>query len=141
MRYLALAVTLLLTTTVTAQRATAPSVADLQGRWEVTSGEHDGKPMPAIVGGIMTIAGDQFQIRTASGNVLRGSLSIIGNASPSQLDLVHADGSRWEAIFEVTQDTFRLNYVDAGGMEPRPTTFTTSEKTEASIVALKRSKP
>ena len=48
----------------------------LQGRWVVTGGEHGGKPMDAIKGGVMTIAGDAFEIRTASGNMLKGTLKL-----------------------------------------------------------------
>ena len=41
-------------------------------------------------------------------------------------------------IYEVTGDTARLNYVEAGGKDRRPESFTTSDKTEASIVLLRR---
>lgn len=55
-----------------------------------------------------------------------------------QMDLLHADGERWEAIYEVSGEAFRINYVEAGGKDPRPATFTTSEKTEESIVTMRR---
>jgi hypothetical protein len=53
------------------------------------------------------------------------------------MDMLHADGNVWEAIYETTADTLRLNYVERG-KDPRPTAFTTSEKTEESIVRLRR---
>lgn len=113
-------------------------LATLQGRWVVTGAEHEGKPFDAIKGGVMTIAGDGFEIRTASGNMLKGTLRLDASKQPSLLDMVHADGERWEAIYAIEGDTFRLNYVEAGGKDPRPTTFTTSDTTEATIITLRR---
>jgi hypothetical protein len=54
------------------------------------------------------------------------------------MDLIHADGTEWEAVYEVTADTFRLSYVVKGDKDPRPATFKTSEKTEESLVVLRR---
>ena len=119
--------------------AQAPDRAEgLQGRWVVLGGEHDGKPMDGIKGGIIVIAGTTFEIRTASGNMLKGTLRLDASKQPAQMDLVHADGKVWEAIYEVTGDKARLNYVEAGGADRRPEDFTTSDKTEASIVLLGR---
>jgi uncharacterized protein (TIGR03067 family) len=110
----------------------------LQGRWVVTGGEHGGKPMDSLKGGVMTITGDAFEIRTASGNMLKGTLKLDAATRPFKMDLIHADGDVWEAIYDATPDTLRLNYVEKGLKDPRPTAFTTSEKTEESIVTLRR---
>lgn len=115
--------------------------APLQGRWVVTGGEHGGKPMDSIKGGVMSVVGEAFEIRTASGNILKGTLRLDASTPPFKMDLVHADGEVWEAVYETTADTFRLNYVEKGGKDPRPTSFTTSEKTEESIVTLRRESP
>lgn len=115
-----------------------PGTEAVQGRWTVTSGEHNGRPLDAIKGGVMTVTGDAFEIRTSSGNMLRGTLRVDTSKSPLQMDLLHADGARWEAIYEVTGDNFRLNYVEAGGKDRRPDAFTTSDATEASIVTMRR---
>ena len=56
------------------------------------------------------------------------------------MDMIHADGAVWEAVFETTGDTFRLNYVEKREKDPRPTGFKTSEKTEESLVVLQRQK-
>jgi uncharacterized protein (TIGR03067 family) len=116
----------------------ASALAPLQGRWVVTGGEHNGKPMDSIKGGVMTIAGSAFEVRTASGNMLKGTLRVNNSTRPFQLDMLHADGAKWEAIYAIEGDVFRLNYVDAGGKDPRPAAFTTSEKTEESIVHMRR---
>jgi uncharacterized protein (TIGR03067 family) len=127
----------LVTLVVCAIHAQDPA-APLQGRWVVTGGEHNGKAMNTIIGGVMTIAGTGFEIRTASGNVLTGTLRLDTSTRPLEMDLIHADGAEWEAIYELAGDTLRLNYVEKGGKDPRPAAFTTSDKTEESIVVLRR---
>ena len=42
----------------------------------VSAAEHNGKPFDAIKGGVMTIASEGFEIRTASGNMLKGTLKV-----------------------------------------------------------------
>jgi uncharacterized protein (TIGR03067 family) len=120
--------------TVYAQNASAP----LQGRWVVTGAEHNGKPMNGLNGGVMTVNGGAFEIRTASGNMLKGTLRLDPSTTPAQMDMVHADGVQWEAIYELAGDTLRLNYVVKGEKDPRPTAFATSEKTEESLIMLRR---
>jgi len=116
------------------------AAALLQGRWLVVDGEHNGKPMKGLNGGIMTVTGSAWEIRTASGNMLKGTLKVDASKKPAQMDMVHADGTIWEAVYETTGDTFRLNYVEKGEKDPRPTGFKTSEKTEESLVVLQRQK-
>jgi len=118
-------------------RAQAPAASALQGRWVVAAAEHQGKPFDVIKGGVMTITGNEFEVRTASGNMLKGRLAL-DPKQPSHLDMLHADGARWEAIFAVDGDTLRLNYVEAGGKEPRPTAFATTPDSEATSITLLR---
>ena len=124
----------LLVSVIHGQDAAAP----LQGRWVVTGAEHNGKPMNSITGGVMIIAGTGFEIRNASGNVLKGTLRLDLSTRPLTMDFIHADGAEWEAIYEIAGDTLRLNYVEKGGKDPRPRAFTTSERTEESLVVLRR---
>src|SRR5688572_30962514 len=112
----------------------------LQGRWVVVDGEHNGKPMKGLNGGVMTVTGTAFEIRTASGNMLKGTLKLDATKKPAQMDMIHADGTVWEAVYETAGDTFRLNYVAKGDTDPRPTTFKTSDKTEESLIVLQRQK-
>ena len=136
MRRLSIAAAVVLTVALTlhAQDATAP----LQGRWVVTGAEHNAKPMTTLNGGVMTVNGSAFEIRTASGTMLKGTLRLDAAKKPSHMDMVHADGLEWEAIYEVTGDTMRLNYVVKGEKDPRPAAFNTSEKTEESLIVLRR---
>jgi uncharacterized protein (TIGR03067 family) len=132
-----LAVTWLIPPVAAGQAAVAVPSA-LQGRWVVTGAEHEGKPMPGLNGGVMTVTDETFEIRTASGNLLRGTLKVDASRKPAEFDFLHADGARWEAIYEITAGTLRLNYVESGGKDKRPTDFTTSAQTEASVVTLRR---
>lgn len=116
------------------------ALAALQGRWTVAAAEHRGKPFDLIKGGVMTVSGSDFEIRTATGNLLRGKLQLDNSTRPFHMDLLHADGDRWEAIYETSGDSFRLNYVEANGKEPRPQTFTTSDTTEATVISLTRTR-
>lgn len=130
------AITIVLSTGMAAQDAAAP----IQGRWVVVDAEHNAKPMKGLNGGVMTVTGSAFEIRTASGNVLKGTLKLDATKKPAHMDLVHADGTVWEAVYEATGDTFRLNYVEKGEKDPRPAGFKTSEKTEESLIVLQREK-
>lgn len=132
-----LTVLVAVTASLAAQDQTAV-LQPLQGRWVVTSAEHNAKPLDAIKGGVMTITGSGFEIRTASGNVLKGTLRLDASKAPMQMDLLHADGARWEAIYAAEGETLRLNYVEAGGKDPRPAAFTTSAKTEETVISLRR---
>ncbi len=123
-----------------ASAAAQDASAALQGRWVVVDAEHNAKPMKGLNGGVMTVTGNGFEIRTASGNVLKGTLTLDATKKPAHVDLVHADGTVWEAVYEATAGTFRLNYVEKGEKDPRPTGFKTSEKTEESLIVLQREK-
>lgn len=136
-----LLICLVFTLTFVADRVLGQDPATpLQGRWVVVDGEHNGKPMKGLNGGVMTVTGSAFEIRTASGNILKGTLKLDATKKPAQMDMVHADGVVWEAIYETSGDMFRLNYVAKGEKDPRPATFRTSEKTEESLIVLQRQK-
>lgn len=118
--------------------ATSRAPDALQGSWVVVSAEHGGNDMQSVVGGVMEVEGDAFSIRTTSGNRLQGKLKAFPRKSPPQLDLVHDNGTRWIAIYDVDGETLRYNYIDVAQGEPRPTTFTTSPDTEVSLMILRR---
>ena len=122
--------------TVLARQADA--LAPLQGRWVVTGGEHNAEPMNSLNGGVMAIDGAAFEITTASGNVLAGTLEVDASMRPHKVDLLHANGTRWAAVFEVDGATLRLNYVDASDVDPRPTGFKTLATNEESLIVLRR---
>ena len=114
------------------------ALAPLQGRWVVTAGEHNGESTDSLDGGVMAVDGAAFEITTASGNVLAGMLEVEASMRPQRLDLLHANGTRWLAVFEVDGTVLRLNYVDASGPDPRPTGFETLPTNEESLIVLGR---
>lgn len=126
--------------TVTGAAAQLPDAVlePLQGRWVVTGGEHNAKPLDVVKGGVMTVTGNAFEVRTASGNILKGTLRLDASKQPAHIDFLHADGERWEGIYDVSGEGFRLNYVEAGGKDPRPTAFATSDKTEETVITMRR---
>jgi uncharacterized protein (TIGR03067 family) len=91
-----------------------------------------------IKGGLLTIRDQRFALHTPNGSDFPGQLKIDASTMPLSLDFVHADGTVWEAIYAVEGDAFRLNYIEAGGKEKRPTLFETGSDTEASIIVLQR---
>jgi uncharacterized protein (TIGR03067 family) len=115
--------------------------AALQGSWTVIAGEHGGRPMDSMNGGIMEVKGDRFRISTSSGTLLEGQLILDSSKTPALMVMQHDSGMRWEAIYEVSGNDFRMNYIDAAGPDPLPEVFRTSEETEASVVVLTRSEP
>lgn len=123
---------------LTAQDRAAEELARFQGAWAVTAGEQNGKPFDAIRGGTLTVTDRTFALRTAGGNEFKGEIRINVSTSPAQLDFVHANGMVWEAIYSVDEDAFKLNYVEAGGRDRRPTVFATSTGTAGTIVVMRR---
>ena len=87
---------------------------------------------------MLTITDDKFALHTASGRDLKGQLKINASAAPHTLDFVHADGTLWEAIYSLDGDAFKLNYIEAGAKDKRPTLFVTGNGTEASIIVMSR---
>ena len=135
-----LALTLLFTATVVAvQEPNADELKRLQGGWQVVAAEQRGKPFDAIKGGALIVEGNTFFLRTAAGNEFRGEIRLGPANSPKQLDFVHAkNGPVWEAIYTVTDDSFRLNYVDAGGRDRRPTLFATTADSAGTVIVMRR---
>ena len=116
----------------------AAALKPLQGRWIITSAQHQGKAIEGLTGGVMLITGQTFEIRPATGMPMKGTLKIDSTKRPLQIDFTHAGGVRWEGIYEVAVTSLRLAYVDAGVEEPRPDGFTTSAKSEVSSVSMRR---
>jgi len=117
--------------------ATAAELAHLRGAWTVTAAEQGGKPFDAINGGVLTIDGTSFALRTASGNELAGTIAIDPGAVPKQLDFLHSTGKIWEAIYTVAGEVLRLNYVERGDA-PRPTVFATTADTPSTVIVLRK---
>ena len=110
----------------------------LQGEWTVAAAEQRGRPFDVIVGGVLTITGDRFALRTAADNEFQGRIRIDATPSPAHLDFIHDDGLLWEAIFAAQPDFFRLNYIEADSDTTRPTLFATTADTPGTVIVLQR---
>ena len=125
--------------TVAAQDQVAQELARLEGGWMVVAAEQRGKPFDAIRGGGLVIEGRTFFLKTAADNEFKGEIRIDPTKSPKQLDFVHATGGVvWQAIYTVDEEMFRLNYVEAGGRDPRPTLFATSSDSAGTVIVMNR---
>ena len=132
-------VVVLLSTSVIAQDKAAEELQKLQGVWTVTAAEQRGRPLDVIKGGALTIAGHAFALKTAAGNQFTGDVRVNPAPAPRQLDFVHANnGPVWEAIYTVSDDVLRLNYVEGGGSDKRPTLFATSADTAGTVIVLRK---
>jgi uncharacterized protein (TIGR03067 family) len=122
-----------------AQDQSADEFGKLEGGWMVVAAEQRGKPFDAIRGGALVIEGRTFFLRTAAKNEFKGELKIDASKSPKQLDFIHAQGGAvWQAIYTVDEETFRLNYVEAGDKTARPTIFATSSDSAGTVIVMNR---
>jgi uncharacterized protein (TIGR03067 family) len=121
-----------------AQDQTA-ELARLEGGWMVVAAEQRGKPFDAIRGGGLVIEGRTFLLRTAAGNEFKGEIRVDASKSPRHLDFVHAEGGVvWHAIYTVDEEMLRLNYIEAGGRDRRPTLFATSSDSAGTVIVMTR---
>ena len=138
-RVASLAAVLVWAASVAAQDQTTDELKQLQGVWTVTAAEQRGRPFDAIKGGVLTIAEGSFVLKTAAGNEFKGGVRVYPSTTLRQLDFLHANqGPVWEAIYAVTDDVLRLNYVEGGGSDKRPTLFATSADTAGTVIVLRR---
>ena len=113
-------------------------IRTLQGEWTVAAAEQRGRPFDVIVGGVLTITDDRFELLTATGNAFEGQIRVDASKSPRELDFRHDDGLLWEAIYVAQPDFFRLNYVEADADTPRPTLFVTTADTPGTVIVMQR---
>jgi uncharacterized protein (TIGR03067 family) len=105
----------------------------------VTAAEQNGRPLDVIKGGVLSISDRSFALRTAAGNEFQGELRVNPTTSPKQVDFVHAGGTTvWEGIYTAEGEVFRLNYVEAGGRDKRPTLFATSADLPGLVIVMRR---
>ncbi|OAE10939.1 hypothetical protein AZH11_23400 [Pseudomonas simiae] len=114
-----------------------PSLSDpdyqmLQGAWEQTSLEDNGVVNPvdahSAPGAITTISGDQFEVRTVSGEILlAGSFSLDSSTEPKSITWVDSigddAGKPLPASYRLEKNDFVFIAADEG--MPRPAVFST----------------
>lgn len=109
-----------------------PDVEALQGAWEQTSLEDSGvlNPVDAHTapGAITTIAGDRFEVKTISGEILlAGRFSLDSTTNPKSItwvdDIGDDAGKQLPASYRLEGDEFV--FIAADESMPRPTLFST----------------
>ncbi|MGU3305533.1 TIGR03067 domain-containing protein [Pseudomonas sp. M5A4_2d] len=114
------------------QSLSDPDYQMLQGAWEQTSLEDNGVVNPvdahSAPGAITTISGDQFEVRTVSGEILlAGSFSLDSSTQPKSITWVDSmgddAGKPLPASYRLEKDDFVFIAADEG--MPRPAVFST----------------
>jgi uncharacterized protein (TIGR03067 family) len=108
--------------------AAGPAASDprLAGSWRAVEAEQDGRPAPELVGHVLTVEADRFQIAAPDGApIYQGAWSADPAATPATIDFVNEAGASagvtWLGVYAI--DGSRLSIVDNAPdpTRPRPT--------------------
>src|SRR5688572_26212860 len=91
---------------------TKKDVEKLQGKWELTSSEKDGKKMPT--GSMREVKGDKYTI-TAKGKVLgKGTIKLDATARPKAIDATRDGDKTMLGIYAIDGDEQKVCLAPAG---------------------------
>src|SRR5439155_19960068 len=84
----------------------------LQGTWEATAAERDGKSVTDVVGHRLTFSGPKFQIESKDGKlVYAGTFRVDPGVKPAAIDFEHSEGAlkgkSWKGIYSLDGDTLK----------------------------------
>jgi uncharacterized protein (TIGR03067 family) len=87
----------------------AEATQRLQGSWDATKAERDGKAAGELVGHRLTFTGSKFLIRSKSGKRLyAGTARTSSNVRPAAIDFTHQDGDLkgkvWKGIYALDRN-------------------------------------
>ena len=87
----------------------AEATQRLQGSWDATNAERDGKAAGELVGHRLTFTGSKFLIRSKSGKRLyAGTARTSSNVRPAAIDFTHLDGDLkgkvWKGIYALDRN-------------------------------------
>ena len=125
--------------------ADAPKKVDpLQGVWELSGGERDGKPLPdKELKGKLILKGSEYSFTPGGGEKVTGTQKLNSKADPKTIDIVDTTGPHKGktclGLYEVQDDnTFRCVFAPTG--KPRPTKFETQPDSGQWLHVWKRAK-
>ncbi len=118
----------------------------LQGTWEATTAERDGKPAADVVGHRLTFSGAKFEIESKDGKlVYAGTFRVDPGAKPASVDFEHSEGALkgkvWKAIYSLDGDTLKTCDNAPDTEKPRPTAFEAKSGSGYVLITFKRLKP
>ncbi|MBZ5557272.1 MAG: TIGR03067 domain-containing protein [Acidobacteriia bacterium] len=117
----------------------ATDLDKLQGSWDVTSLEMDGRKMPAVPGAKIVIKGGRFT-SLGMGQTYEGKIEIDQKKTPRAIDLVFTagpqTGTRNLGIYTFGRDRWTLCLATYG--DTRPRTFATKPGTGVALETLER---
>jgi uncharacterized protein (TIGR03067 family) len=102
----------------------------LQGTWELSAGEADGKALTAkqLKDGKLVIKGDQYTVTLAGRGTVKGKQKLDPAKEPMTIDIKDASGPNKGktclGIYELKGGEFRVVFAPPGKL--RPTKFTTA---------------
>ena len=87
----------------------ADATQRLQGSWDATNAERDGKAAGELVGHRLTFTGSKFLIRSKSGERLyAGTARTSSNVRPAAIDFSHQEGDLkgkvWKGIYAIDRN-------------------------------------
>ena len=115
-----------------------PAVLDkpLEGKWELTSLERDGKPDAAMQGAVRVHEGDKYSLTPKGGKTVTGTYTADAKTLDMKPDDGRYKGKTLLGIYKIEGDTLTICFADPG--QPRPTEF--ASKTGVVVAVHKRLK-
>jgi uncharacterized protein (TIGR03067 family) len=102
----------------------APAADALNGVWQLSSGESDGKKLSEtqLKEGKLVIEGNQYKVTLADRGTVTGTQELDSTKSPKTIDITDAsgtdEGETCLGIYELKGDVFRVVFASAGGDRP-----------------------
>lgn len=128
-----------------AQAAEQPQ-KKLQGSWNATKAERDGKAADDVVGHRLSFTSNRFQIQSKDGKPLyRGTTRVDPSKKPVAIDFEHAEGNlkgkAWKGIYALDGDTLTICDNAQNLDRDRPAAFEAKSGSGYVLITLKRAKP
>ena len=107
-----------------AKSDTAPNGNALNGVWQLSSGEADGKALSEtqLKGGKLVIEGDRYTVTLADTGTVTGTQKLGATQELKTIDITDESGSHQGqtclGIYELNGDEFRVVFASPGGTRP-----------------------
>jgi uncharacterized protein (TIGR03067 family) len=111
----------------------------IQGTWQLVSGERNGKPISEDVAKQVRLVFEGCKLLTKSKDrVTEGKFRLNAEVKPAEIDL-EMDGQLGEGIYSLDGDNLKVVHGEVG--DPRPTEFIPDPGSGLTLLVLKRGQP